>query len=242
VADAYRLQNQLDLAVGAYDRALENPLPEGISPEVIYRVRAETNKILGNFDAALEDINRVLDANPDDSDLYSIRGLFYYETGDLPAALDDLNKSVQLDESDYYGYFGRMLVLGAMGRDAEALADFEQYINYQEVRRIPRPLLPANSKVTLEMSDGWIYYIPFDGQAGQHIDIGIERPVGSIADSVLVVLGPDGVPRAGNDDSGGDFDAAIVDFTLPADGRYTLLVTHAGGVTEGSLQVTFTVR
>ena len=43
-------------------------------------------------------------------------------------------------------------------------------------------------------------------------------------DLFLELLGPDGGFLIDDDDSGGDFNAAIVDFALPMDGHYTIRV------------------
>lgn len=46
-----------------------------------------------------------------------------------------------------------------------------------------------------------------------------------------------GNPLAADDDSGGNFDAAISDFSLPADGSYIAVLSHAGGGSAGAVRV-----
>jgi hypothetical protein len=52
-----------------------------------------------------------------------------------------------------------------------------------------------------------------------------------------VILDIVGDPLVGDDDSGGNMDAAIRDYTIPADGEYTLLVGHAAGGGVGNINI-----
>jgi hypothetical protein len=55
----------------------------------------------------------------------------------------------------------------------------------------------------------------------------------TMIDPLIALLDPQGNPIAGDDDfgaaTGGEVDAEITDFILPATGSYTLLVSHAEG-------------
>jgi thiol-disulfide isomerase/thioredoxin len=81
----------------------------------------------------------------------------------------------------------------------------------------------------------------FEGTAGTTITITMQSASGDL-DSYLSLLGPDGKEIAFNDDdlSNGGRDSAIRDFTLPADGTYTIIATRYGvkyGATTGSFEL-----
>jgi hypothetical protein len=59
---------------------------------------------------------------------------------------------------------------------------------------------------------------------------------------LIVLLDPNGDPIAGDDDSGTQLDSLISSFELPTDGTYTLLVSHAGGGSEGDIELSLTAQ
>jgi hypothetical protein len=97
--------------------------------------------------------------------------------------------------------------------------------------------------VTLEMTDGRVYVLPLTAQAGQLVDIIASSPQDR-ADPLIVLLGTDGsAVLVGNDDEVvGDYTAAIHSFSVPADGTYTLLVTHSDGGYQGTVDVSLAVQ
>ncbi|NDJ74774.1 MAG: hypothetical protein GYB65_00830 [Chloroflexi bacterium] len=60
-------------------------------------------------------------------------------------------------------------------------------------------------------------------------------------DAYLQLLGPDGSEVAYDDDSGGDLNAQITDFVLPANGNYVIVVQGIGGPDTGSYDLTVTL-
>ena len=80
--------------------------------------------------------------------------------------------------------------------------------------------------------------IHFEGNEG---DVVTMTASSTEADPVIVLLGPDNQPLAGDDDSGNSIDSLISEFELPEDGTYTLLVSHAGGGSYGSIRVSLSV-
>lgn len=57
------------------------------------------------------------------------------------------------------------------------------------------------------------------------------------ADPVIALLGPDGMPVNGDDDSGFMLTALIEGNQIEETGVYTLMVSHAGGGSEGLIAV-----
>lgn len=76
-------------------------------------------------------------------------------------------------------------------------------------------------------------FFPFQGRAGQRVEIRVTR---SSVDTVLALLDPQGLEVATDDDSGGDLNPYLV-FTLPADGTYTVRINAYLGSGEFELTV-----
>src|SRR5262249_35646344 len=93
----------------------------------------------------------------------------------------------------------------------------------------PRMLtLPAAISGCLERAGAEDHY-RCKGKKGDIWSLGVEaRRFGSPLDVALTVLGPDGKELARADDLPGTTDAAL-EFTVPADGEYTLVVSDVAG-------------
>jgi len=73
----------------------------------------------------------------------------------------------------------------------------------------------------------------FSGAAGDRVEI---RVASESMDTYLILLGPDGLEVARDDDSGGNLDARVV-VSLPSAGPYTLVATTFSSGTTGDLSV-----
>lgn len=86
----------------------------------------------------------------------------------------------------------------------------------------------------------------FNGEAGQVVDIRMERTQGSL-DTSLFLISPSLFEVAANDDAiiGTTTDSLIDGFTLPETGRYIILATHFAtiyGGTTGTYQLSYSVE
>lgn len=132
-------------------------------------------------------------------------------------------------------YLNRAIVRTLLGNSAGARDDFEDAVRNQPGTSdaIVALGLPRTASMTL----GRAYRFTFDGRIGQMLDaqaIALDTNV----DPLLVLLGPDGDALAVNDDSDNSFNAHIHLDELPENGRYTLLLTHSTGGTEGEIELT----
>lgn len=92
--------------------------------------------------------------------------------------------------------------------------------------------------IDVEMAYGNVYRITFEAQAGDIVTINARDLRQVFVDALIVLLDPDGVPIAGDDDFGGMLDAQIDLFALPVTGTYTIVVSHANGGFDGTIRVT----
>lgn len=82
----------------------------------------------------------------------------------------------------------------------------------------------------------------FQGQAGDVVTVGMTATSGTL-DTSLYLIDPNGIEVAGNDDANGEVtDSLISNYTLLADGTYTIIATHYGeayGATIGAYNLAF---
>ena len=151
-------------------------------------------------------------------------------------ALDDLTRALELqpDMQDYY--LARGILYAESERPRLAGADFHQRMTRLERETIALEL-EIGVDVTVEMTQGLVARLEFVGEAGQRVTIAARDILGTGVDPLLALLGVDGRPLAGDDDGGGELDALIRGYELPADGVYTALLSHANGGYEGVIRV-----
>ncbi len=194
----------------------------------------------GEYERALADYDRSIELRNDEKFIpYYNRGSVYLELGDYERALSDLNESLALNSGYDQAYLARGHVYRALG-DNRSNADWAEYVNLVRKRTIDRDAASAMRGEVLGMSEGSVFSIPFEAGAGQLVRVAANTKVGSELDPLLVVLAPDGTAVAADDDSGINLDA-VARFTAPASGTYTLLVTHAGGGSEGEAVLTLSI-
>jgi tetratricopeptide (TPR) repeat protein len=93
---------------------------------VAYRLKAEYNKAINDFDQAIR-------LRPNYSNAFNNRG--YRNKGDLDHALADYDQAIALKSDDLAAYYNRGLALDDKGEHQRAVADF----THQPVRASLRP-------------------------------------------------------------------------------------------------------
>lgn len=68
-----------------------------------------------NFDKAAEYYTSLINANPNDPELFSKRGYSYYQKRQFNKAIKDFNKAIQLEPNEYAYYFFKSLVYSKIG-------------------------------------------------------------------------------------------------------------------------------
>lgn len=167
---------------------------------------------------------------------YFTRASFLKSADKLDEALDDLRLALGLqpDMQDYY--LARGGIYAETERDRLAAADFYQRMTLLERETIEQQL-EFGERVTVEMAQGLVARLRFAGEAGQRVTIAARDNLGGGVDPLLALLDVNGVPLTGDDDGGGELDALISGYELPADGVYTVALSHANGGYEGKIRV-----
>lgn len=78
-----------------------------------------------NYNRAIEEYNKALEINPDDTLAILGRGLSYYASEQYSPALEDFNRLLELDPDFAIGYYNRGLTYSNLGQTEAAIADFD---------------------------------------------------------------------------------------------------------------------
>ena len=223
-------------ALESINRALETSPESAVYRASLLNVRAQIHMALEQPDDALADRTQMVTLNPT-AQTYTDRARLYVQTGQPDEALADLDSAIALSPDEASLYLFRAFVNGQLQDRASAAADYFRYINTMGQQVIPNDPLQPNEGVRVTMDEGIVHAFQFEGQAGQDVLVAAVARPGAQLDLLLVLIGPDGQPLAGDDDSGGDLNPVIAGIRLPQDGAYTVLLSHAGGGAQGEAAV-----
>lgn len=203
-----------------------------------YKREAFTSLNAGDYQTALVSFRQALGLNGRDAEAMNWTGVAYRYMGEYDAALSHISMAMMLDSDYALPYLSRGITYEMMGESAASATDYYRYALRGHTRSYTHSELTGDSQFDLTMRDGWIHSIPFQAKAGQTVSIDVETVEPGFVDPLIVLLGPENQPLIGDDDvSRNVYDASIDGFTLPADGQYTLVVSHAEGGSNGTVSV-----
>jgi len=197
----------------------------------------------GDYSAALASFADALELNSQDAEAMNWTGVTYRYMGDYATAIDHINLAMNLNSDYALPYLSRGITFELMGEAEASASDFYQYALRNRTRNFYHTEIAGDSQFDLPMREGWVYNIPFTATAGQTLDIDVETVAPGFVDPLIMVLGPDNQPLTGSDDvARNDYNATIDGFELPADGQYTLVISHAEGGANGTVNVNLDVN
>jgi tetratricopeptide (TPR) repeat protein len=197
----------------------------------------------GDYALALDSFQDALELNSQDAEAMNWTGITYRYMGEYETALSHISLAMNLNGDYALPYLSRGITLDMMGESEASAADFYEYMLRNRTRNFYHTELDGDSQFDLPMREGWVYNIPFTAVAGQTVDIDVETVAPGFVDPLIMVLGPDNQPLVGNDDiMRNDYNASIDGFQLPADGQYTLVISHAEGGANGTINVALDVQ
>ena len=85
----------------------------------------------GNVDQAIQDYTNMLEVNPNDAEVWWMRGNAYWENGDYNHALQDYNQAIQVDPNYALAYLGRGNVYVRQGAYDQAVQDYNAAIDIE---------------------------------------------------------------------------------------------------------------
>ena len=203
-----------------------------------YKSSAFTSLMSGEYQTALDSFRYVLNLNGRDAEAMNWTGVTYRYMGDYDASLSHISMAMMLDGDYALPYLSRGITYEMMGESVASAADYYRYVLRNRRRSFQHSELEGDSRFELSMRDGWVYSIPFRATASQTLDIDVATVAPGFVDPLIILFGPDGQPLIGDDDvSRNVYDASIEGYELPADGQYTLVVSHAEGGANGTVSV-----
>ena len=123
--DKFEVANYKE-AILDYNKALE------LSPTeicLVYSMRGNAKRNLGDLDGAISDQNKALDFDPLYADGYFNRGIAKYKMGDLDGAVKDYTQVIKINPNDSDAFFNRGNVKKEMGEIKSACKDWEKAAN-----------------------------------------------------------------------------------------------------------------
>lgn len=197
----------------------------------------------GDYALALDSFQDALELNTQDAEAMNWTGITYRYMGEYETALSHISLAMNLNGDYALPYLSRGITLEMMGQAEASAADFYQYMLRNRTRNFYHTELDGDSQFDLPMREGWVYNIPFSAVAGQTVDIDVETLAPGFVDPLIMILGPDNQPLIGDDDiARNDYNATIEGYELPADGQYTLVISHAEGGANGTINVDVDVQ
>lgn len=91
----------------------------------------------GRIDSALQMLEGVAAADPDNKYVYSMLGAVYTKRGDIQSALDALNKAETINPNDITLYVNRGEVRLKLGKAEDAAKDFKKAMDMDPDRKSP---------------------------------------------------------------------------------------------------------
>ncbi len=165
------------------------------------------------------------------------QGLLQMDEEEYESAIDDFTRAIELDPDYALAYLARGFAYRQLDDTAASAEDYWQWITLNQERSIDLEDTPLETDFSLELQEGVVYRVPFEGEEGQVVDVTASAVGSTGVDSLIVILSADDHPLIADDNSGEGSDAAIQDYVLPASGNYTLVVSYAAGGSEGEISV-----
>lgn len=225
-SDLYLAQGENDAAT--VDRLIANGITRWRSDDHLGAIRQFDDAIALNEGVGSDETTALA--------LYN-RALSYYNLSDLTSAIQDYDLALELYPGMHDVLLGRGIAHREVGNIVQAGFDFMERITLLE-RQSFEDTIEVGGFIDVEMAYGNVYRITFEAQAGDIVTINARDLRQVFVDALIVLLDPDGVPIAGDDDFGGMLDAQIDLFALPVTGTYTIVVSHANGGFDGTIRVT----
>jgi tetratricopeptide (TPR) repeat protein len=231
-------------ALSSMEQALALAEGDNTAPEyraALYNTRASIHLVNEDNDSAFADYGLSLAEVPN-IDAYINRAVLYARQEDFENALADIDAAIVLagDDAEQAAnlFLLRASINNSRGEIAAAASSYFEYVQsiVQDLQELEA--LPPGSLLPLQMAAGRVYVIPFRAQAGQILSAVAASAEDSSVDPLLIVMSPAGEPLVASDDvSGEDLTALVQNYLITETGVYALVITHAGGMSEGDMLV-----
>ncbi len=243
---AYYDRGQIYLAQAEYDKALKDMnLVASMAPNYppTYYYLGVLNNQAKNYADAVKHFDTFIKAGTNDYVAYAGRATAYIGQDQFQQAIPDLNQALTLEPRAVNLYLQLGLVENKLGEQQAAASDYLKWvraiINLND-QNTDLTLRPGESQV-VAMAPGRVYVMSFQGHAGEKVTVKTATQPDIQIDSLLILADNQLNPLVADDDGGDNYNAVISQFVLPNDGSYAVILSHAGGNSEGSVRLLLTV-
>ncbi len=130
---SYEFKGMAEMELGKYADAIETytrllQSPKGKKNHNAYLQRANAFAKLQNFQAAVNDYNKLLQLQPGNSTAYLRRGGIYFQLQQYDAALLDINKALEDNPKNAEALLNRAIVFASQNQHNQAISDFDSYL------------------------------------------------------------------------------------------------------------------
>ena len=211
-------------------------LPPNLEAD-IYRVRAGIYGQSERLDDAISDYSAALELVPD-AQTYFRRAMVYTALNQVGAALTDFDSALELDGQNPVLYVYRGYVYSTNGDLELAAEDYSTYIDLIQTERTEGAPLVSGAAVTAQLAPGTVIAYPLSVKTGTYFSgVALSTDAATTIDTLMVLLDETGKPLIADDDSGNNGAALVLNFEIPSDGDYTLLVANSTGGGSGQIAV-----
>jgi tetratricopeptide (TPR) repeat protein len=172
---------------------------------------------------------------------YITLGMAYIRLGDEESANRWFEEAMTMLDVDRFVPLHIAWELHDVGSELEGIW-WLRYAQEVETERGAETAITIGEPLTLEMTDGRVYYLAFEATAGEVLTL--TASTSDTYDPLIVLIDAEGNVLAWNDDVSAedDYSSLIADWEVPVDGSYTLIVTHSGLGSEGPTEVSITAQ
>ncbi len=206
----------------------------------IYVGRGYAHGEMENFHQSIADYTSALELNPNSVISYVNRCWAYGELDQWSNAITDCTSALNISENAY-AYLNRGVAYERTGNPDASAQDLYQWMNLKRTETFAYSQASGFNSFDVEMQEGYLHYIPFQGQAGQTINVSAISVSEETVDTLLVILDGNGNPVIASDDVNDTLNSNIMNYVLPSSGTFNIVVGHAGQGHDGMINVSFEI-
>ena len=208
-----------------------------VSPDNVYGnlFRGSSRVLGGSAVFGVPDLDRAIELAPQSPDVrFIVADAYTYGLPDPGRALTEAAFALNggLDTPRVHAILGS--AWHALGDETLSAWHVARHIDLVTTELLSAPSLAVGVSLDLPLVPGRVYELPVPVVAGETVSISTGSH--DYWDTILVLLGPDGMPVVASDDAK-QYDA-VLDWTAPATGTYMLRTTFFESVNTGVLTVT----
>lgn len=236
----YELGDAEDVFDAAIDLAKEEGL-DNFNLALAYWHLALTYFLGFEDENALDALEEAEDAFPELGAIHDFRAIIYIFIGDADDRIRALDSGISLVPNYPELYVTRGLYYEEFSQEGLAAIDQWQWLQIVQSHSMTWVNFnPNNGSVTLPFLPGWEHRFLVELDEGQEITVEARATFDNDfnPDAIIVLLNPDGVPIASNDDENPDTrNAEISNYEVETGGTYTIIIGTGTGGSEGLLEI-----